>query len=78
MRIAEKSAREAVKQTGKDAAAKAPYMLALVLANKGAYQEAAENFRAYLKIVPPGPDKDRTEKMLADVEQRLQASGTPK
>jgi tetratricopeptide (TPR) repeat protein len=76
--IAEKSAREAVKQTGKDAAAKAPYMLALVLANKGAYQEAAENFRAYLKIVPPGPDKDRTEKMLADVEQRLQASGTPK
>ena len=76
--VAEKSAREAIKQTGKDAAAKAPYMLALVLANKGSYQEAAENFRAYLKIAPPGPDKERTEKMLADVEQRLQATSSAK
>lgn len=76
--IAEKAAREAVKQTGKDAAAKAPYILALVLANKGNFQEAAENFRAYLKVAPPGPDKERTEKMLADVEQRLQASSAPK
>ena len=72
--IAEKSAREAVKQTGKDAAVKAPYMLALVLANKGSYQEAAENFRAYLKVAPPGLDKERTEKMLADVEQRMQTA----
>jgi tetratricopeptide (TPR) repeat protein len=76
--IAEKSGREAVKQTGKDAAAKAPYILAIILANKGNLPEAAENFKAYLKVVPPGPDKDRTTKMLAETEERIQALASQK
>ena len=70
---AEKSAREALKLKGVQAEPRANYVLGVVLANKGDFAPAAESLRAYLKVDPNSPDRDRVVKMLADVERLGQA-----
>jgi tetratricopeptide (TPR) repeat protein len=70
---AEKSAREAAQLKGTKATPKSLYLLGVILANKGDFTGSAENLRSYLKTDPLAADRDRTEKMLSQVEQELQA-----
>lgn len=70
---AEKSAREAVKLDTAHRDAKSYYTLGYILAQKGNYAEAAQNWRVYLAIEPDGKQAGQVRKDLADVERAAQA-----
>jgi tetratricopeptide (TPR) repeat protein len=75
---AEEHAREVVKLDTQHRNPRAIHLLALILAQKEAYPEAAENMRAFLKQVPEGPDAENAKKQLAEVERRMGQSATAK
>ncbi len=74
---AEKSAREASQIRGTRANPKSLYVLGMILANKGDLNGSVESLRSYLKTNPEAADRDRTEKMLAQIQQDLQAGAKP-
>jgi TolA-binding protein len=69
--VAEERAREAVKMDPQHKNPRSNHLLGLVLAQKEAYPEAAENMRVFLKRVPEGPDAENVKKQLAEVEKRM-------
>jgi tetratricopeptide (TPR) repeat protein len=76
--VAEDHAREASKMDPQQRNPRISQLLGLLLAQKEAYPEAAENMRAFLKRVPDGPDAENVKKQLAEVERRMntgQAAG---
>jgi tetratricopeptide (TPR) repeat protein len=73
---AEEHAREVVKLDTQHKNPRANHLLGIILAQKQAYPEAAENMRAFLKRVPEGPDAENVKKQLAEVERRMGSSAT--
>ena len=73
---AEENAREAAKQDAQHRNPRINHLLGVILAQKEAYPEAAENMRTFLKRVPEGPDADNVKKQLAEVERRMGNSTT--
>jgi tetratricopeptide (TPR) repeat protein len=73
---AEENAREAAKQDAQHRNPRINHLLGIILAQKEAYPEAAENMRTFLKRVPEGPDADTVKKQLAEVERRMGKSTT--
>ena|SRR5436190_150518 len=73
---AEEYAREAIKLDTQKRNPRLNHLLGVILAQKEAYPEAAENMRAFLKRVPDGPDADNVKKQLAEIERRMGASAT--
>ena len=74
---AEKSAREALRI---DSERKFPDMmriLGLILAQRGDFPGAAEQFRAYLKAVPSAPGAEAIRLKLADAEKRAGSAAAP-
>ena len=72
--VAEEHAREALKMDPQHKIPRINHLLAVLLAQKEAYPEAAENLRAFLKRVPEGPDSDSVKKQLAELEQKIAAT----
>jgi tetratricopeptide (TPR) repeat protein len=72
--VAEKSAREAAKVTGKRADPRAHYVLGVILAQKGEFAASSESLKAFLKVAPAGTDTSRIEKMITEVD-RMAAEG---
>jgi regulator of sirC expression with transglutaminase-like and TPR domain len=66
---AEKSVREGLQVDSAHHFPKMNHLLAVILAQKQDYQGAAENMRAYLKLVPNASDADTVKKQLAEVEK---------
>jgi len=50
-------------------------LLATIYGAKGAYSSAADHYRAYLKLVPDGPLKDRVKTDLAKTEEMAKSEG---
>ena len=73
---AEENAREAAKLDAQHRNPRINHLLGVILAQKEAYPEAAENMRTFLKRVPEGPDADNVKKQLAEVERRMGKSTT--
>jgi tetratricopeptide (TPR) repeat protein len=73
---AEDNAREAAKQDSQHRNPRINHLLGVILAQKEAYPEAAENMRTFLKKVPEGPDAENVKKQLAEVERRMGNSAT--
>ena len=73
---AEENAREAAKQDAQHRNPRINHLLGVILAQKEAYPEAAENMRTFLKRVPEGPDAENVKKQLAEVERRMGNSTT--
>lgn len=73
---AEENAREALKLDPEGRNPRVNQLLGVVLAQKAAYPEAAENLRAFLKRVPEGPEADNVKKQLAEVERLMGTSAT--
>jgi hypothetical protein len=48
-------------------------LMGTVLANKGDFAGAAENFRKYLEYAPMATDAAKTKEVLAEVEKRAAA-----
>jgi tetratricopeptide (TPR) repeat protein len=71
---AEKSAREGLKADTQHASPKLWQVLGVILANRGAFPEAIEQFQAYLKFAPNGPDAAAVQSQLAQC-QKLAAGG---
>jgi tetratricopeptide (TPR) repeat protein len=69
--VAEEHAREAAKMDAQGRNPRINSLLGVVLAQKEAYPEAAENMRAFLKKVPEGPDADHAKKQLAEIERLM-------
>lgn len=68
---AEESAREAAKMDPQHRNPRINHLLGVILAQKQAYPEAADNMRTFLKAVPQGPDADMVKKQLAEVERLM-------
>ena len=73
---AEEYAREALKLDTQKRNPRINHLLGIILAQKEAYPEAAENMRAFLKRVPEGPDAETVKKQLAEVERRMGGNAT--
>ena len=71
---AEKSAREALRIDSDRKFPDTSRILGLILAQRGDFAGAAEQFRAYLKAVPSAPDADAVRAKLADAEKRAGSS----
>ena len=74
---AEKSAREAERL---DAGQRFPdtwRLLGLILAQRGDFAGAAEQFREYLRLVPSGPDADAIRAKLTDLAKRVGTVADP-
>jgi Flp pilus assembly protein TadD len=74
---AEKSAREAERL---DPSHKFPatwHVLGTILASRGNFAGAAEQFREYLKLVPGDPDNGATRRLLAELERRAGPAPAP-
>jgi tetratricopeptide (TPR) repeat protein len=67
---AEKSAREAERLDAQGRFPKTWQLLGAILANRGAYPEAAEQLRQYLKLAPQAPDAAAARAKLAQLEAR--------
>lgn len=63
---AEKSAREAERLDVRQRFPESWRLLGLILARRGDFAGAAEQFREYLRLVPSGPDSDAIRAKLAD------------
>jgi VWFA-related protein len=63
---AEKSAREAERLDLRQRFPESWRLLGLILAKRGDFAGAAEQFRVYLRLVPSGPDSDAIRAKLAD------------
>jgi len=72
---AEEHAREASKMDAQHRNPRINHLLGVILAQKQAYPEAAENMRVFLKVVPEGPDAENVKKQLAEVERRMGNAG---
>jgi tetratricopeptide (TPR) repeat protein len=70
---AEKSAREAVKLDTAHQDARSYYALGYILARRRNYPEAAENWKTYLAMVPPGKLSDQVRQQLGEMTRRAQA-----
>ncbi len=75
--IAERSAREAIKADPEHKNPKADELLANVLLQKGAYGEAAEELRAYIKYAPNAADLDQVKNQLTQVDAVASQPGVP-
>ena len=73
---AEEYAREALKLDTQKRNPRINHLLGIILAQKQAYPEAAENMRLFLKRVPDGPDAENVKKQLAEVEKRMGNNAT--
>ena len=73
---AEEYAREALKLDTQKRNPRINHLLGMILAQKQAYPEAAENMRLFLKRVPDGPDAENVKKQLAEVEKRMGNNAT--
>jgi regulator of sirC expression with transglutaminase-like and TPR domain len=71
--VAEEHAREASKMDPQQRNPRINQLLGLLLAQKEAYPEAADNLRTFLKKVPEGPEAENVKKQLAEVEMRMNA-----
>jgi tetratricopeptide (TPR) repeat protein len=71
---AEKSAREAAKLKGPRSMPKALYVLGVVLANKGDFPASVQSLNSYLETDPLAADKERAQKLLAQIAQETQAA----
>lgn len=69
--MAEEHAREASKLDSQQRNPRINHLLGVILAQKEAYPEAAENMRTFLKKIPTGPDADNVKKQLAEIERRM-------
>ncbi len=67
---AESRAREAAKRDTQHKVPRINHLLALILADKHEYKDAAENMRLYLKFSPNAPDAAVVQKQLAEYEER--------
>ena len=70
--VAEKSAREGLTIDSAHHFPKMNHLLAVILAQKQDFTGAAENMRAYLKLVPTASDAEMVKKQLAEVEKLAQ------
>jgi VWFA-related protein len=64
---AEKSAREAERLDARQRFPESWRLLGLILAKRGDFAGAAEQFREYLRLMPSGPDSDAIRAKLADI-----------
>jgi tetratricopeptide (TPR) repeat protein len=69
MDAAEKSAREAARLDTRKEFPSAIRLLGVLLANKQEYSEAAEQFKAYLKVAPTAADAATVRTQLSQIEQ---------
>ena len=76
---AEKSAREVTKMDGRNPIPMARNVLGAILIEKQDYAGAAEQIREFVKMSKPGPDLDRAQKQLEQLEKALnpQANAAP-
>ncbi len=61
--------------------AEATFKLAQAMEKSGAYSEAADNYRTYLKILPQGPFAEKAQKALGHLKDKTgtsSAKATPK
>lgn len=70
---AEKSAREGAKIRGTQAIPKSLFLLGLAQANKGDLPGSIETLHSYLRTDPVTVDKERTQKLLGQIEQNMAA-----
>jgi len=73
---AEKSAREGLKADAQHANPKLWQVLGVILANRGAFPEAIEQFQAYLKFAPDGPDAASVQSYMEQC-QKLAGGSAP-
>jgi len=74
---AEKSAREVLKLDKARRLPQANHILGVILAQRGDFQGAAENMRAYLKLAPNASNAQLVKDQLAKVEQLMQTAHSP-
>ncbi len=74
---AEKSAREGLKVDSTHRVPRLTYLLGVVLANQGKYEEAASAMKQYLALVPGASDGEKVRQQLAEVEKQLTAAKAP-
>jgi len=74
---AERSARQALKLDEDHHIPKIDYVLALVLAQKHEYQDAAAHMRQFLQLATVPADIEEAQKQLASIEKLAAATGTP-
>lgn len=66
---AEESAREAKKMDPANRMQRLDYFLALILANRQKYGEAATFMRSYMKALPEGSDLSTLQQQLGQIEK---------
>jgi tetratricopeptide (TPR) repeat protein len=77
--VAEKSAREVTKMDGRNPIPMVRNLLGAILIEKQDYAGAAEQIREFVKLSKPGPEQDRAQKQLEQLEKALkpQANAAP-
>ena len=70
---AEKSAQELLRADTDHRFPKGEHVMAVILAKRQDWEDAAKHFRAYLELAAPGASADLARKQLAEVEKTLAA-----
>lgn len=79
--VAEKSAREGIKQDDLHRLPKLHHILGVILAQKSEYSDAADSMRSYLKFAPNARDANAVQGQLAEIDKLVaetKTSSTPK
>jgi tetratricopeptide (TPR) repeat protein len=75
--VAEKNARQAVKLDNQHRYPQSSYLLGLILTQRRAFQDAAEQFRDFLKLAPEASDAASAKQKLEQLAQISAQGGAP-